>query len=57
MQLVHHKHQRINHPSSTLIKVKVMMIDGDGDEDEDYDDDDNDDDDDPARGLHTWHRQ
>ena len=57
MQLVHHKHQRINHPGSTLIKVKVMMIDGDGDEDEDYDDDDNDDDDDPARGLHTWHRQ
>ena len=49
--MVHHKHQRINHPSSTLIKVKVMMIDGDGDEDEDYDDDD------PARGLHTRHWQ
>ena len=49
--MVHHKHQRIIPPSSTLIKVKVMMIDGDGDEDEDYDDDD------PARGLHTRHWQ
>ena len=55
--MVHHKHQRINRPSSTLMKVKVMMIDGDGDDEGDDDDDNDDDDSDPARGLHTRHWQ